>query len=94
MLDEVADRLRANSRMALERAQGRLERQLAALDVLSPLKTLARGYAIALDGAGRVVKSAAGVAVGDTVDVLLTDGELGVRVQSKKARRLSRPDDA
>lgn len=91
MLHEVADRLRANSGMAVERARARLERQAAALEVLSPLKTLARGYAIALDGKGRLVRSAAQVAVGDAFEVLLTDGELAARVESKRAGRMGKP---
>jgi exodeoxyribonuclease VII large subunit len=88
MLDEVASRLRATSGVAVERARARLDRQATALDVLSPLKTLARGYAIALDKSGAVVKSASAVAVGDPVAVLLTEGELATRVEAKKPGRL------
>lgn len=88
MLDEVSERLKANSRVALERAHAKLDLQRAALDVLSPLKTLARGYAIALDKAGRVVKSTGAVAVGDAVDVLLGDGELATRIEKKGPGRL------
>jgi exodeoxyribonuclease VII large subunit len=89
MLDEVSERLRSTSGVAVERARARLERQAAALEVLSPLKTLARGYAIALDKGGAVLKSASGVSVGDEVDVLLSEGELAARVQAKKQGRLS-----
>jgi len=88
MLDEVAGRLRATSGMGVERATARLDRQMAALDVLSPLKTLARGYAIALDLKGAVVRSAAAVEVGDTVDVILSEGELAAKVHGKRAGRL------
>jgi exodeoxyribonuclease VII large subunit len=88
MLDEVADRLRNTSGMAIERATARLDRQTAALDVLSPLKTLARGYAIALDRNGSVLRSASGVKVGDDVDVLLSEGEIATKVQSKGPGRL------
>jgi exodeoxyribonuclease VII large subunit len=88
MLDEVADRLRGTSGMALERAHARLDRHTAALEVLSPLKTLARGYAIALDRSGAVLRSASGVNVGDEVDVILSEGEIAARVQAKGPGRL------
>jgi exodeoxyribonuclease VII large subunit len=88
MLDEVADRLRATSGVAVERARARLDRQWAALDVLSPLKTLARGYAIALDQSGAVIRSAGALRVGDSLDVLLTEGEIAARVEAKRPGRL------
>jgi exodeoxyribonuclease VII large subunit len=89
MLDEVSDRLLSTSRVGLERAQARLDRQEAALDVLSPMKTLARGYAIALDREGRVVKGAGQVELGDEVDVVLAEGELATRVKEKRPGRMN-----
>ena len=54
------------------------------LNALSPLSTLERGYAIAFDGDGRVVRSVAPVGVGDGLRVRLHDGEVNVSVRSTR----------
>jgi exodeoxyribonuclease VII large subunit len=92
-LDEVSGRLHTTAAHTVERARARVERHAAALDVLSPLRTLARGYAIAVRGDGRVVRATADVGVGDDVDVLLGDGALATEVKSKRAGRLGRAGD-
>jgi exodeoxyribonuclease VII large subunit len=89
-LDDVTGRLHARTGVMVERAKARLDRYAAALDVLSPLRTLARGYAIAVAGDGRVVRAAGEVEVGDDVDVLLSQGELATRVMGKRKGRLER----
>lgn len=92
-LDDVSGRLHATAGQSVERARVRLERQASRLDVLSPLKTLARGYAIAVTGGGKVVRGASEVDVGDEVDVLLSEGELSTKVKAKRPGRLARPGD-
>ena len=57
-------------------ADAALARDAAALDALSPLKVLARGYSIAYDGEGAVATQAASFAPGDTVRVRLADGDV------------------
>lgn len=61
-------------------------RQLAGrLENLSPLRTLARGYAVCWDETHtRLVRSSAGVAVGTSVHVQLADGELQCRVEAAR----------
>jgi exodeoxyribonuclease VII large subunit len=46
------------------------------LDALSPLRVLARGYAIARDADGRVISSAADLDVGESIDVRLGIGSV------------------
>ena len=46
----------------------------ASLDAMSPLKVLGRGYAMARNEGGRVLKSSGEVAVGDRVHVTLGSG--------------------
>jgi exodeoxyribonuclease VII large subunit len=51
--------------------------------VLSPLKTLARGYAIAKhDGAGAVVTDASSLVVGERLLLKLYSGQVQCRVES------------
>lgn len=52
------------------------------LDALSPLKVLARGYAVAKNKSGQTLISSAFVQKGDPVDVWLSDGILHCSVES------------
>ena len=52
----------------------------AKLDALSPLKVLGRGYAIA-EKAGKPVRAAEDVRVGDRIDIRLAGGDLGCVVE-------------
>ncbi|WP_333871048.1 exodeoxyribonuclease VII large subunit [Desulforamulus putei] len=53
------------------------------LHVLSPLATMARGYSICTTSEGKVVTDAGSLAIGQTVHVLLSKGEIGCKVESK-----------
>jgi exodeoxyribonuclease VII large subunit len=53
----------------------------ASLDAMSPLKVLERGYAIAQDEQGSVVRDSSNVAVGDELHVRLWKGALDCRVE-------------
>ena len=95
--DEVKSRL-ASARMRLDTAStacgGAMEAQLqegrerlglaaASLDALSPLGVLERGYAIAQDASGKLVRDAASVVEGDAVTVRLAKGKLETRVEGR-----------
>ena len=54
----------------------------AGLDALSPLKVLGRGYAIAWNADGHVIKDAAQVEVGSDVRIRLGRGELSAKVSA------------
>jgi exodeoxyribonuclease VII large subunit len=63
----------------------------AALDAMSPLKVLGRGYAVARTQDGGVIKSCKDVSVGDKIDVALGRGSLSCTVDAvseKKERRI------
>jgi exodeoxyribonuclease VII large subunit len=60
----------------------RLALAAASLDALSPLAVLQRGYAIAQDASGKLVRDAAAVNAGDEVNVRLAKGRLNTRVIS------------
>lgn len=54
----------------------------AALDAMSPLKVLSRGYAIAFDGEGETLKSVDKIQAGDKLAVRLADGVAACTVDS------------
>ncbi len=62
----------------------RLARLALQLEERSPLRVLERGYAIATDAAGNVLRDAAQVALGDTVAVQLHRGRLITEVKKKE----------
>ena len=69
-------------RRVLERSQERMARTAQALDTLSPLATLARGYAILENPVtGAVVRVAGEVQPGDPVRARLARGQLDCRVE-------------
>jgi len=59
-------------------------RLAAALDALSPLKVLARGYAVTVGEDGRTLRSVGDTREGARIRVRLHDGELGCRVEERK----------
>ena len=67
----------------LEDARQRLSLAAASLDALSPLSVLQRGYAIAQDKDGRLLRDGTSVAVGDAVRLRLARGRLDCRVEEK-----------
>lgn len=81
--DEVereGTRLTGTGERLLRPFEASLGRAAASLEALSPLKVLARGYAIARDGAGHVVTQAAQLSVGDPLEVRLAEGEVTAEV--------------
>jgi exodeoxyribonuclease VII large subunit len=65
----------------LDDARRRLGLAVASLDAMSPLAVLGRGYALATDERGRVLRSARGVREGEAVRVRLAEGSLLCRVE-------------
>ncbi|WP_282742336.1 exodeoxyribonuclease VII large subunit [Olsenella uli] len=58
-----------------------LARSAAALDALSPLRVLVRGYSVVRDGSGHVMGDAGGASVGDTIEVTMARGSLEAEVK-------------
>ncbi len=54
------------------------------LDERSPLNILKRGFAIAYDASGKVLRSIDQVAIGDEIAVRLEKGQLAATVRTKK----------
>ena len=66
----------------LSRPRQRLGALAASLDAMSPLKVLGRGFAMATDQKGQVLRRAADVSPGDRVSVTLAEGRLDCRVEN------------
>jgi exodeoxyribonuclease VII large subunit len=79
-LDRTRGRLAAAMERRLERGRHALGAAGGRLDALSPLKILERGYALARDAQGRVLKRVAQLTPGLAFRLRVTDGEVAARV--------------
>ena len=66
----------------LSRRRARFGALAAALDAMSPLKVLGRGYAMAQDASGKILRSGADVSPGDRVTVTLGQGAFRAVVET------------
>ncbi|MDH3734568.1 MAG: exodeoxyribonuclease VII large subunit [Gemmatimonadota bacterium] len=66
----------------LARARGRIAAVAGRLEALSPLSTLERGYAVALDAEGRALTRIGSFAPGEAFRLRLFDGVVGARVET------------
>ena len=80
-LTHVQQRLGDVSGTLLSRKKERFAALAASLDAMSPLKVLGRGYAMAQNGDGQILKSWRDVSAGDAVTVTLGEGALACRVE-------------
>jgi len=80
-LDRSGDRLVRAMERKLEQSGALLTAHGARLDALSPLRVLARGYAVARDTDGQVLKRVAQLPAGKAFRLRVTDGEVNGRVQ-------------
>jgi exodeoxyribonuclease VII large subunit len=85
-LEEHRGRFEAEFRRYLTEQRNRLAQVEAILKERSPGTILQRGYSITRDAAGRIVRDAAQVAIGDDLSIRLARGELGATVRDKKLR--------
>lgn len=76
-LDGLTNRLDRKMAHRLALAESRLAVLGAELRAVSPLATLARGYAIVRGPNGRIVRSVQDVHAGDSLSVRVSDGEFG-----------------
>jgi exodeoxyribonuclease VII large subunit len=79
-LERVGDRLTSVTDRMMERFSARLAAGAARLDALSPLRVLERGYAVARDADGRVLRRMAQFVPGSAFRLRVTDGEIAARV--------------
>jgi exodeoxyribonuclease VII large subunit len=83
-LEKLQLELASRSDRALRHKRERLDRLNLQLHERSPLRVLERGYAIATDSAGQILRSTTQVAVGDAVNLRLLNGRLITSVTAKE----------
>ncbi len=83
----LGSRLISAQERRLSAARHGFVRYAAALDALSPLKVLSRGYSVASDMSGNIVRSVEGIEPDEKIKVTLRDGVLHCRVEQKRKRR-------
>jgi exodeoxyribonuclease VII large subunit len=79
-LARLSQRLRSTPSLLLERRRAGLDHLAARLQALSPLATLARGYAIVRAG-GSALREAGTVSPGERLEIELASGSVGARVE-------------
>lgn len=84
LLDYQQKQLAACTRQQLDKKKQRFIRLTAALDAMSPLKVLSRGYSMTRDQNGRVLRDAGAVQAGSQITVTLQTGEVDAVVQTTR----------
>ena len=74
LLDHESRMLATLMQRAVAQKKQRFAHLAAALDAMSPLKVLSRGYSMTFDAQGHVVRSVRTLSCGDRITVRLADG--------------------
>ena len=83
-VDLLKNRLVAAQNQNITRAKQRYIAQISKLEAMSPLKVLTRGYSMVQSERGEVVRSVSQVALGERIQVKLSDGTLSATVMKKE----------
>lgn len=74
-IDSLVKHMEQNMKLQQAKERERLAAISAKLDALSPLKVLGRGFAIPMDSAGAIIKSAKAMQTGTEFTLQMTDGK-------------------
>ena len=85
-LEVLRTRIRSGLSMKIASMEAALQVLQARIVSADPRRLLERGYALALDADGRVMKSISGRSAGDKVSMMFADGRLDCRVEDVKAK--------
>lgn len=83
-LDYMKDKFIAVADRSNSAKRREFVRLAASLDAMSPLKVLSRGYAIASDDSGKLVRSVSGVKPDDRIRLSVSDGVIKCRVEESE----------
>lgn len=84
LLDFLSSRLQSAGQKSLHEKKQRFVRLTAALDAMSPLKVLSRGYGMVTDEQGTIIRRASQVQLGQPIRIGLSQGTLTARVEEKQ----------
>ncbi|WP_417566911.1 exodeoxyribonuclease VII large subunit [Marinobacter sp.] len=87
----ITERLVSVMQQGLRYRRENLEHAAQTLNVVSPLATLGRGYAIVRDADGRIVRDASVISAGQTIFARVARGELTAKVTSVKSSEETGP---
>ncbi len=79
-VDEIRERLILQMNNIFSNKQQQLNLNVHKLDLLSPLKIMARGYSVCFNAKGKLLKKVEQVKAGDILDIKLTDGIIKSKV--------------
>ena len=82
VLDSLAARIKGAFSLKIAAMESALQVLQTRIEAADPRRILERGYALAVDGDGVVLKSASGRAPGDKVSVMFADGTLDCTVNT------------
>ncbi len=83
-LDSITARLEGAAQRNLQQKEQRLASFSAAVDAMSPLKVLGRGYAIATDDREQIIRASGQLTEGDRVHLRFHSGGAVCRVESRE----------
>ncbi len=83
-LERTADRLHVAMSNQVEQRATRLSMLSGRLDALSPLRVLQRGFAVARDDGGKVLKTVSDFTKGNDFRLTVTDGDVRARVAGEE----------
>ena len=83
-LNHLKERLAAAQFRSIDRSKQRYVALTAKLDAMSPLKVLSRGYSMTQKTDGAVIRSVSQIAIGDVVEITMSDGRVTAAVTNVK----------
>ncbi len=82
--DSIETELQRLMKKSLDDAANQLQQAGLRLNALSPAAVFNRGYALARDTQGNIIRSAGQVQIGDKISLLLADGKLHCALEGKE----------
>ena len=83
-LELLKNRLISAQNQSIQRKNARYIAAVSKLDAMSPLKVLTRGYSMAQNSGGEVIRSVSQVERGERITISLSDGKVSATVMDKE----------
>lgn len=84
VLLQMESRLRSACHLRVSKEKHRFVSLAAKMDAMSPLKVLSRGYTVVRSADNNWIKSVDQLAIGESIDVMFSDGALSAKIIEKK----------